>query len=737
MKSIAVIGLGLIGASLCAALKQRDPSIHICGYARTESTREQAKGMGLIDRACDDIVSAVEAVDTVLIAVPMGQFKSVFAAVYSARQGTTYVTDAGSTKASVVTDVMEVAGVMPEWFVPGHPIAGSERSGVEAANPDLYVGHQIVLTPVRETAPQAVNAITALWTQIGGEVSLMDVERHDEVLALTSHLPHVLAFNLVHALSDDDEHLDIFRYAAGGFRDFTRIAASDPVMWRDITLANQTAILEGLDRYTARLGALRDAIASGDGEWLRQSFERARDARRHFSSLTEQGAPVVAESHPSIFISRSTAAGLSGSIRVPGDKSISHRSIMLGSLADGVTTVDGFLEGEDAIATVQAFREMGVIIEGPENGRVVVQGVGRDGLKAPSGALYMGNSGTSMRLLSGILAGQSFDSELTGDSSLSRRPMRRVSEPLAKLGAQIETSEEGTPPVRIQGRQALKGCHTDLAIASAQVKSALLLAGLYASGETSVTEPAPTRDHTERMLVGFGYDVIREGATVRIQGGGRLTACHIDVPSDISSAAFFLVAATVTPGSDVLIEHVGMNPTRIGVIEILNLMGAQIDVLNAREVGGEPVADLRVRASRLHGIEVPENLVPLAIDEFPVIFVAAALATGKTAVTGAEELRVKESDRIQAMVDGLTTLGVSIEGTPDGAVINGLGAEGVFLGGRVHAHEDHRIAMAFSVAGLRARDSIVIEDCANVATSFPNFVGLARQIGFDLTVTNS
>jgi 3-phosphoshikimate 1-carboxyvinyltransferase len=736
MKRLTVIGLGLIGASCCAALKKRSTEWLISGYSRTEATRQQALAKGLIDQNFDRISDAVADADLVLIAVPMGQFLTVVQAVSEARPDHSVVTDAGSTKGSVIRDLATVYGTTPSWFVPGHPIAGSEQSGVDAANPDLYVDHQVILTPDSQTAVDAIDLVSAFWSSLGASVSTMDVERHDEVLALTSHLPHVLAFNLVHALSDDDEHLEIFRYAAGGFRDFTRVAASDPTMWRDISLANREAILGGIDRFAERLGEMRQAIASGDGEWLMRSFERARTARKLFSSLTDQGVHPVTDTHPSVFTITEAQQGIHGTIRVPGDKSISHRSIMLGALADGVTTVDGFLEGEDAIATVQAFRDMGVQIDGPIDGRVTVHGVGRDGLKAPAAPLYMGNSGTSMRLLSGILAGQSFDSELTGDTSLSRRPMRRVSDPLSRLGAVIQTSEDGTPPVQISGSRPLTGCHTEMQVASAQVKSALLLAGLYADGETSVTEPAPTRDHTERMLQGFGYPVRRDGATASVVGGGRLTACHIDVPSDISSAAFFLVAASIVPGSDLTVSHVGINPTRVGILEILKLMGAKIEVLNAREVGGEPVADLRVLSAPLHGIDVPEALVPLAIDEFPVLFIAACCATGQTRVTGAEELRVKESDRIQSMVDGLSALGVVIEGTPDGAVIQGGGPDFRFAGGSVDAHEDHRIAMAFSVAGLVSREPIVVNDCANVATSFPNFVGLARETGFPLTVSS-
>lgn len=417
---------------------------------------------------------------------------------------------------------------------------------------------------------------------------------------------------------------------------------------------------------------------------------------------------------------------LRGRIRVPGDKSISHRAIMLGALADGATAIDGFLEGEDCLATLRAFRAMGVRIDGPDRGRVTVQGVSLRGLRAPDGPLDMGNSGTSMRLMSGILAGQAFDTVLTGDASLTRRPMRRVTEPLAQMGARIDGTERGTAPLRIRGGQRLTGIDYPLPVASAQVKSCLLLAGLYAEGVTRITEPAPTRDHTERMLEGFGYPLAREGSrTVAVTGRGRLTGTEIDVPADISSAAFFLVGASIAPGSDLVLEHVGVNPTRTGAIDILRLMGADIEWLNPRLAGGEPVADLRVRHAPLHGIRIPAELVPLAIDEFPALFVAAACAEGETVLTGAAELRVKESDRIQVMADGLAALGIAAAPTPDGIVIRG----GALSGGTVDSHGDHRIAMSFAVAALRARGPIRIGDCANVNTSFPGFAALAREAG--------
>ena len=422
-----------------------------------------------------------------------------------------------------------------------------------------------------------------------------------------------------------------------------------------------------------------------------------------------------------------------GEARVPGDKSISHRSIMLGSLAAGTTHVSGFLEGDDALATVATFRAMGVKIEGPRNGEVIIHGVGLRGLKDPGQTLDLGNSGTSMRLLSGLLAGQDFSTELTGDASLRGRPMGRVITPLRMMGAKISSADNDTPPLQISGGEGLHGIHYDLPMASAQVKSCVLLAGLYAEGVTSVTEPAPTRDHTERMLRGFGYAVSRDDkGVISLQGGGELQAADIEVPADISSAAFFLVAASIARGSELLLSHVGMNPTRTGIINLLRLMGADIELQDEREVGGEPVADILVRGAVLRGIEIPQQEIPLAIDEFPALFIAAACAEGRTTLRGAEELRVKESDRIAAMAEGLNTLGVSTEVLEDGIIIEGFGAAGSFGGGVVNSHHDHRIAMSFAIAALRADAEIRVVDADNVATSFPGFDDLARGLGLQI-----
>ncbi|MDH5377250.1 MAG: 3-phosphoshikimate 1-carboxyvinyltransferase [Gammaproteobacteria bacterium] len=417
---------------------------------------------------------------------------------------------------------------------------------------------------------------------------------------------------------------------------------------------------------------------------------------------------------------------IQGTLTIPGDKSISHRSIMFGSLAEGTTQVHGFLEGEDSLATLRAFRQMGVKIEGPNKGEVTIQGVGMHGLKGSDQALDLGNSGTSIRLMSGLLAGQSFDSVLIGDESLSKRPMKRVTQPLASMGARIETTEKGTAPLTVRGNTPLKGIQYDMPMASAQVKSCLLLAGLYAEGETSVTEPGITRDHTERMLEAFGWPVKTEGNKISVTGGGSLKAIDLTVPADISSAAFFMVGAAISSNSEVRLTQVGINPTRTGVIDILKLMGAKITLENQQELGKEPVADIVIKSSQLKGIDIPEELVPLAIDEFPAIFIAAACAEGTTILTGAEELRVKESDRIQAMADGLIVLGVDATPTTDGIRIQGKGG---FTSGTIDSYGDHRIAMSFAMASIRASGPIVIKDCENVNTSFPNFVGLAKNAG--------
>ena len=424
-------------------------------------------------------------------------------------------------------------------------------------------------------------------------------------------------------------------------------------------------------------------------------------------------------------------AELHGELRVPGDKSISHRALLFGGLAEGTTEVSGFLDGEDCLATLKALRSLGVHIEQLPQQGLRIHGRGPAGLSAAAQALDMGNAGTAMRLFMGVLAGKSFDSRLIGDSSLMRRPMERVAKPLREMGARIDT-QQGLPPVIIHGGQRLRGIDFHSPVSSAQVKSAVLLAGLQASGMTRVTEPAISRDHTECMLAAFGVALRRDGLSVELQGGQPLHAAAVAVPGDFSSAAFLIVAGLLGSPQGLTIRNVGVNPTRTGLLDILRLMGAAIDVQRRYAGQGEPTADIHVRRAELHGVRVPESLVSLAIDEFPVLFIAAACAQGETLVTGAGELRVKESDRLAVMAAGLAQLGVDCELLADGLRIQGQPTGAAFRGGSIDSHGDHRVAMSFAVASLRAQKAIQIADVANVATSFPGFPELVRGIGLPL-----
>ena len=425
---------------------------------------------------------------------------------------------------------------------------------------------------------------------------------------------------------------------------------------------------------------------------------------------------------------------LTGEVQLPGDKSISHRSIMCAALAEGTTTINSFLEGEDCLATLDAFSKMGVNINRTDN-KVVVQGVGLNGLKKPDSDLYLGNSGTSMRLMSGILSGQSFSTVLTGDSSLSSRPMERIISPLKLMGSDISSSDEGKPPIEIQPSPGLNSLSYDLPIASAQIKSCLMFAGLYANGPVTVTEHLRTRNHTELMFQQFGIEVeVNESSKARkitVIPPKSFLATDINVPADFSSASFFILAALITPESELLIKNVGINKTRIGFLHALRHMGANIELQN--EINSfEPTADILVKTSDLKGISLNTALVANMIDEMPAFFIAAALAEGITKVKDAKELRAKESDRLQAMSEVLQAFGVKSHLNGDGIVINGLGKDGLFKSSEINSYGDHRIAMASSIASLRAEGETTIIDCHNVNTSFPNFIDVSREVGINI-----
>ncbi|MGB2222498.1 MAG: bifunctional prephenate dehydrogenase/3-phosphoshikimate 1-carboxyvinyltransferase [Neptunomonas phycophila] len=725
---ILVIGLGLIGGSLAKALKRKQFATLIAGFDVSPDEVRQGLELDVIDEGFTELAACVPIADLIVLAVPVKATHQVLEQIKPLLASHTIITDVGSTKANVVAAARDVFGTIPSGFIPGHPIAGSEKSGVIASDDQLFVKHKIILTPLPESDPSAVQQVARMWQATGAEVLQMAVERHDEVLAATSHLPHILAFSLVDTLAREQDSTEIFRYAAGGFRDFTRIAASDPTMWHDICIANKQQLLNQIDNFTAGLAELRTAIEHTDSQAMTGVFTRAKAAREHFNRMLTRSAYSLNRHQDHVTFRVRKAMAIQGNTRVPGDKSISHRAVIMGALAEGVTLIRGFLESEDSLATLQAFRDMGVVIEGPHQGQVKIYGVGLHGLCPPPGDLYLGSSDISMRLLSAILAAQEFDSRLLGDDLLMTKPMVRITQALRTMGAQVDTADGGVPPVNIYAVESLQGIDCTMQVPSAQVKSGLLLAGLYAQGKTTITEPVMTRDHTERMLQHFGVDVQRNGLTVSINPGQTLKAADFNVPGDMSCAAFFIVAAAISPNSDVVIEQVGINPGRSGLIDILRLMGADIDCTNAADLNGEPVVDIHVKYAPLQGIAIPAECLSASSDELPLVFVTAACAQGESLLKGAAELRGKEQNRVQAMTDGLRKMGIVIDNENGQISITG----GEFIGAKVDSFGDPRIAMALSIAGSQAHGDVLITGCDHVASSFPDFVEIAQKIGLRL-----
>lgn len=716
LRRIAIVGVGLIGGSLGLALRKAGLVREIVGVGRSQQNLDVALARGIVDRAGQD-PALVEGAELVVLATPGALLAPVAATIAPHLAPDAIVTDAGSVKASVVRDCSAALAGRAR-FVGAHPIAGTEDSGAAAADAELFRGARCVLTPVADTDRDALARVRALWQSVGMHVVEMAPEAHDELLALTSHLPHVLAFALTNAATDFREsHAgapDPFAFAGPSFQSATRVAASSPEMWRDILLANAPAVGRAVASLRLRLDELEQAIARGDGARIADIVGAARAAKR---AANDAAASAAGGAGKADVVTIAPAAGpLRGSITVPGDKSIAHRALLFGGLAQGTTVIRGMGQGEDNRSTMGVLRALGVDVV-REGGEVRVTGRGFAGLRAPTQVLDCGNSGTTMRLVTGILAGCPFDATLDGDASLRKRPMRRIVEPLARMGASIDTTD-GRPPVTVHGRR-LEPAEFSLNVASAQVKTALILAGLNARGRTVVEEPGASRDHTERLLPAFGVVVERPRPNVvAVTGPQQLRATTVEVPGDPSAAAFWLVAASIVPGSRVVVRGVSVNPTRTGAIDVLRAMGARITAHPVASQGEEPVADLEVEAAPLTATTVAGDAMLRAIDEFPVLAVAAAAARGTTRFADGAELRVKESDRIAAMATGLTALGVRVEEEKDGLVVHG----GPLRGGTVESHADHRIAMAFVVAALVASAPVTIRGADAIAVSDPEFL---------------
>lgn len=728
---VLIVGLGMIGASFAKALRL-SRAAYVLGMDAQPGVAERALELGIIDASLLS-TEAVPDFDVLVLAVPVLAMESVLVSLKPYLKPQTIISDVGSVKGQVVAAARQALGDdLPAGFVPGHPIAGAERSGVEAAKADLFDRHLLILTPLSSSSSAAVSLLTELWQAVGAEVVTMSVSRHDEVLAATSHLPHLLAFSLVDTLARESENREIFRYAAGGFRDFTRIAASDPTMWHDVFLANKDATLNILRRFQHDLEHLAQAIEQGEGRTLLDVFGRAKSARDYFTQILQSRQRHSDDIRRNLIVAPAPE-GLSGSLSVPGDRSISHRAVILAALAEGESDLRGFGENDDNRTTVEALRKLGVIIAERQDGCLTVTGRGLTGLQKADSPLYLGQSATSMRLLTGVLSAQPFASELIGDASLNHRPMERLRVPLAQLGAHLELTGSGTAPILIQPAQQWQPLDYAMPMASAQVKSAILLAALCAGVPVRLTEPAPSRDHTERLLVELGCRLEHRNGALVFAPASQLPPLNLDIPGDFSLAAVHLAAATLVPGSDITLTAVGVNPSRLGFLDILNDMGGAVTTSNIRDQGGEPVADLRVRCAPLKGGRYGTHLSGRTIDEFPLLFVLAVLAEGDSRFDGLGELRFKETDRLTRMLDGLRLLGADIEVTDADVRVRGRAGQ-LLDGGIVDCAGDPRVALAFMVAAQVARRPVIIRNAGRVLGAYPGFSAAVRQLGYAVTL---
>ena len=713
-----IAGLGLIGGCLAHDLRRLQLSQRIDAFDLDAASLEAAQAAGIIDSGSGNSSELAGAYDLLIVATPIAAAPGVVELLAPLLSSGAIVMDVGSAKRHFIEQVQQRRDIT---VVAAHPLAGIEFSGFSAARSGFFAGNKVVLTLTPGSVAEASLRIANMWRALGAELLFMSPEWHDDVLSKTSHLPHLLSFALYDALSQKISSTALGLFSGGGLRDFTRIAASDTSMWSDIFLLNKDNVLKDLTDLQNIIADYKALISQEDKPALAQKLRAVRSARAWLNSTGE------------LDMHCQPVNELSGRCQVPGDKSISHRALLFAAIAEGRSRISNLLEGADNLATLAALAAMGVQITFAGDGSLSVEGVGLRGLQAAQAPLDLGNSGTAARLFCGLLAAQSFHSELTGDDSLRSRPMGRVLQPLQRMGAKFNASAGDRLPVRVLPADAeLQGIDFEMTVPSAQVKSALLIASLYAQGESVIRECGITRDHTERMLQSFSHKLETDAGSIRISAAKSLRACNIEVPGDISSAAFILVAACISAKAEVLIENVGINPTRDGVVRILTAMGAQIDIEQQRLYGSEPVANLRVRSSQLRGISVPPEWVPLAIDEFPVLFIAAACAQGRFELRAASELKVKESDRLGGMVRGLRGLGVQVEQLDDGLVITGQGGD--LAGGKVDSLGDHRLAMAFAVAACASHAPISIANVSNVQTSFPGFCDLLNSLGAQLAV---
>lgn len=724
--NVLVIGLGMIGGSFAKALKERGLAT-MFGADRREGELALGVSTGVIDYPAQLSAEFVAKMDVIILATPVRAMESVLLELKPFLSPTTLLTDVGSTKGSVVAAAKKVFGEVPANFIPSHPIAGAEKSGVLAANSHLFEKHMAIVTPLVDSDPSLLDRLHQLWTAVGADVVSMDVEHHDHVLASSSHLPHLLAYTLVDALANSDRSQDVFKFAAGGFRDFTRIASSDPVMWRDVFLSNKDATLATLDHFTERLAVMRAAIEQGDGASMFGVFTRAKSARDHFLRLLEQRTLGVTKEVKSVSINVSPASALKGDISLLGDKSLSHKAITIACLSDGVSYLRNIDLTGDVHVTMQAFRDMGVVIEEVAANQLRVHGVGLRGLKAPIAPINVHQSSVSLHLLLPVLAGQNFAVTLVGEGELVNQPMQELFNLVRAMGVRVLASAADCLPVSLEPSE-VKPVSPILTNSSGRLHAAALFAMLYSPEEAYLETYKQDRVQTEALLRCFGLDVTNAEGAVRIKPSTPQSA-DIELPGDVNQTAWLSLSACLSPGSRLSINNAFVGAMASPYLPFLKSIGANIQIIPSQKQGFD-VGQLDVVFSPLSPFELNEEESYCLREELPFVCVAAAYASGKSVIHGVSSLPYYYEDRVLSLVDALSHFGIVCEYSSGKLTIIG----GIPSGGEVDCAGDYRLALAMLALGLRSRDVTKVNDCQKLLEEFTELESVAVRLGYHCAV---
>ena len=726
--NVLVIGLGMIGGSVAKALKERGLAT-LYGSDRRDTELSLGLSTGVIDFAVELTPDVISKMDIILLATPVRAMEHVLETIAPMLNVDTLVTDVGSTKASVIESARRVFGCVPANFIPGHPIAGAEKSGVLAANPNLFEHHKVIVTPLVTSDLNLLDRLHLFWSSIGAEVVSMDVEHHDLVLAGSSHLPHLLAYTLVDSLANSELRQDVFRFAAGGFRDFTRIASSDPVMWRDVFLANKDANLVVLNEFMARLEQMKMAIEEADGASMFGVFTRAKSARDHFMRLQKEKEAGRNARIESIAVSFPLMSSIKGAVSLAGDQSLSHRAIAMASLAEGVSFLSNLDIGFNAKHTVQAFRDMGVVIEEFGEGQLRIHGVGLRGLKAPIAPINVGNSPTTLHILLPVLAGQDFEVTLVGEGSILELPLNDVLPILASLGAKVSASASSGLPVHIKPNKLPKA---DVVVQGAysKVKMAALIAGCYLSSNVVLSESKCSRNHTENLLSAFGCSLREDGRVLCYPDDRKLKSVDVALPADVTKTAWLVLLASVLPGSRLEIENVLVNNTRTGYLAVLKRAGASVETLSSITYTPELSETILVQFSSLVSFNIDENEAFMVRDELVFLCVAAVFAKGRSRIDGINKLPFECEERLRALIDSLIKVGVTCVIGNDFVEIEG----GVPSGGELDCAGDYLLAMAQIALGARSSGAIKVHDCVGLFEEFHEFERITASLGVQCSV---